>query len=211
MRVTISIKGIRTMNLTRKTSTAHLAFMVSMLIAPTTSALAAGAMIRLSTPELIITHTSEGDYSEFHTKGVQQTLYIKDDDVAMYEESWVTLPPPMVTMMLNAMRAGVTQGMAGQTPEQQDDFQMYNLPRVFSERFSWDSVRQYSKDKGTQVTAESVDCPDANIGCTRSTTTTEQGPVQTIYYSDGRPVQVIMPEITFNFEYGNFDIRRPPK
>lgn len=199
------------MNLSRKTSTSHLALMVLMVVAPAAAAQAAGDMIRMSTPELIITHTPNGDYSEFHTKGVQQTLYIKDDDVAMYEESWITLPPMMVTMMLNAMRAGVTQGMAEQAPEQQDDFQMYNLPRVFSERFSWDSIRLTSKDEGVTVTAEPIECPDENTGCTSSTTASEQGPVQTIYYSDGRPVRVIMPEITFNFEYGNFDIRRPPK
>lgn len=169
-----------------------------------------GDMVRMSTPELIVTQSPDGKYAEYQAKGMPQTLYIKDDNVALYERDWITLPPMMVTTMLNAMRMGVTQGMAEQAPELRDDFQMHNLPLVFSERFSRDGIsRALGSDKAASP-PEPTDCPDANTGCTTSTISSAEGAVQTVFYSDGRPARVIMPETTFSFEYGNFDIRRPP-
>lgn len=190
----------------RKIGTTYLALVVLTAIAPAISAQPTQDMIRMSTPDLIVTHSPDGDYSEYQAKGMPQTLYIKSDNVAMYDHSWISLPPMMVTTMLNAMRAGVVQGMA----EQQDDFQMHNLPRVFSERFSWDGVVRISESRGVTPTSEPTDCPDANTGCTTSTAISDDGSVQTIFDSHGRPVKVIMPDTTFNFEYGNFDMRRPP-
>lgn len=198
------------MNKIRKIGATYFVLIALTASAPAIWAQPAGDMIRMSTPELIVTHSRDGDYSEYQAKGMPQTLYIKADNVAMYENSWITLPPMMVTTMLNAMRMGVVQGMAEQAPEQQDDFQMHNLPRVFSERFSWDGIVQISKSRGVTPTAEPTECPDANTGCTTSTTVTDDGSVQTVFYSDGRPVQVVMPGTTFNFEYGSFDMRRPP-
>lgn len=168
-------------------------------------------MIRLTMgKEVIVTYSPDGDYAEFKSPGVAQVMYMKENDFAYYEGGWQPIPPMMKNMMLNSLRAGVTKSIATNPPEFRDDFQMHNMPRVFSERFSWRKVRNAPAADGGKLKRRPAPCPDQNKGCTSADIRSDGAVIQTIFNSDGTPARVMIPGSPFTFEYGGFNMRRPP-
>lgn len=169
-----------------------------------------GCMIRLKMAGLTITHDPAKDYVEFKAADMPHTLYLKGNDVAIHDGSWQAMPPMVKDLMLNSMRTGVAQSMAALPPTMRDDFHMHNMPRVFSQRFSWNTVRQATGPDGKPARRQASACPGQDTGCTKTTIMSGGTPMELIFHSDGSPARVMIPGAPFDFEYGGFNIGLPP-
>lgn len=173
-----------------------------------------GCMIRVTINDaIVLTYTPDGNYVEFKPPKHATAMYIQPYDFAMYDQKdqeWMPLPPMMKAMIMSTMQSAIAEGIASTPPEFRGRIEMHNFPLVFSDVFSWKNMYKSPDPKGGKLKQRPASCPNGKSGCTSVDVRSGSKALKTIFNKDGSPALVELRGATFLFDYGHFDIRRPP-
>jgi len=159
-----------------------------------------------------VTYSAAGDYSEFKIPG-GGAMYHKPGDMAMWQDGgWVAMPPQMKGIMLGAFGNQLPIPSIDFGEDAVDDGHlMPRMPQIFSKRFAWSRARKLPGVDGKPVRRVGTACPDGGKGCTSATVVSDGHTVPVTFDAQGRPLHIDLGRgATMTFEYGLFDIRRPP-
>ena len=169
-------------------------------------------MIRMTAGPSIMTYVFDGEYTEA-TSPNEPAAYFSRTDMAFYDGQWRELPVFARQMMVQSIQNNMATGRIrnqGQLIEPGDDM-MAQTPYVFSKFFSWNRMRELSAPSGFQAKRSATACPDTNnSGCFAAEFVFEGNRIPITYNANGQPVRVTMSGQTMKFEYGYWDVRRPP-
>jgi len=169
-------------------------------------------MIRMTAGPSIMTYVFDGEFTEA-TSPNEPAAYFSRTDMAFYDGQWRELPVFVRQMMVQNIQKNMATGRIrnqGQLVEPGDDM-MAQTPYVFSKFFSWDRMRELSAPSGIEAKRSATACPDTgNSGCFASEFVFEGNRIPITYNTNGQPVRVTMSGQTMKFEYGYWDVRRPP-
>ena len=84
------------------------------------------------------------------------------------------------------------------------------MPHAFSKRFAWANLRTALAPDGAHPSRKKSVCPGGGSGCTATTVAMEGNPVPVVFDAQNRPITVTMEGEVLRFEYGSWNIRRPP-
>lgn len=164
-----------------------------------------GCMVRMRAGRSVMTYSAEPEYVEAGDTKSKSAMYFNADDMATFDKGgWKKIPAQAKAMLLGRMRKSIALGKAT------DGFQMHNMPKTFSTRFSWAELRRTTAPGGGKPQRTPAPCPDAGTGCSTTTFLIEGHPVPVVFDASGQPLRVTLEGQNFTFEYGGFDIRRPP-
>ncbi len=183
------------------------------VVLPPVNVSAKGCMVQLRAGEAVLTYNAAPEFTEFSSPGRSERIYFKADDIAMYNGSWTPIPAQMKAMMLGKMTGNITESI-GSGPSgilnEDDEFGIHNMPKIFSERFSWSNLRNTRAMDGSNPKREPAPCPDTSKDCTTITFSMDGHAVPVVFDGSGRPVTVNFAGQIMGFHYGGFNIKRPP-
>lgn len=170
-----------------------------------------GCMVRMHAGDAVITYTYVGEYTEFRAPS-GEAVYFNATNLAAWDGQWQDIPAQMKGMVLGRMKQN-TAALRFEFPDAHDeegDF-AHQMPYIFAQRFSWPRIKHIPGDDGKPLRRKPASCP-AGYGrdCTKVTFVAEGHSVPILYDAIGRPVTVGFGSVVARFEYGDFDIRRPP-
>ena len=167
-------------------------------------------MIRLTMGRVQITYSTDGSYSEFQAP-TGETMYFGPYDMALFHNGWQVVPEMAKQMILSRMVAQMP--VDGHVAPGEDEAQgvfLSRMPHAFSKRFAWANLRGTRDVNGNRARRVAADCPDGGSGCSGTTFSMDGNAVPVVFDAQRRPVSVQISSETMRFEYGYWDIRRPP-
>jgi hypothetical protein len=174
-------------------------------------------MVRMSSGnEFIVTFSSIDDYSEFSVPAENVGMYLRKGDVALYDNGWQPIPAqahPMIVAMFNTninAQVGPVFDIAHPKAGKMEPFQMHRFPSSFAERFGWRNLRSAPSPDQKPSRRKPAPCIYSDGGCTTADFLVQGQHFSVIFDSMLRPERLIFANITVDFEYGVFKIRRPP-
>jgi hypothetical protein len=168
-------------------------------------------MIRMTAGPAVITYTTKGSYSEYLAP-TGDAIYWAPMDLAVYHNGWQDVPPMARQMMVGRMATQIpaTGYVAPGEDEAQGVF-LSRMPHAYSKRFAWAAVREaFDIDGASPPKRRAADCPDGGTGCTMTTLSMDGHAVPIFFDAQRRPVRVTLNGENVDFEYGTWQIRRPP-
>ncbi|NNU81379.1 hypothetical protein HMH01_13130 [Halovulum dunhuangense] len=167
-------------------------------------------MIRLTMGKAVLTYSTVGSYTEFLTP-TGEAMYFAPADMAIYDGGWKPLPPMAKQMVLGRMMAQMP--LASSTAPGEDEARglfLSRMPHAFSRRFGWANLRRARGLDGGRTERTPAACPDGASGCTTTTFSMDGNAVPVVFDAQNRPVAATFASETIRFDYGNWNIRRPP-
>jgi hypothetical protein len=174
-----------------------------------------GCMIQMRAGPTEMTYTFDGEYTEFRDSGTGNAMYMSRVDMAGYENGWLRLPAQAKTMIMGKMDQNISREMGSVDRLIRDryDFHISQMPKSMSLRFSWPFLSVGAKGlDGKTLKEKKADCPawSGTSKCTQTVVSIEGNAVPVTFNGAGQPLIVkFFDGNTFEFEYGNFSIRRP--
>ena len=171
-----------------------------------------GCMVRMTAGPAVLTYSRTPEYTEFRDAQTGQAAYFSETDLAIFDGDWQPIPPQFKGMILGKVRASIATSLADQPAAwvKEDGFAIHNMPRVFAERFAWFNLRHVFAPDGGKPKRAAAPCPNGESGCQGTTISMDGHPVEVVFNAGGLPVSVQLDSETMPFDYGDFDIRRPP-
>jgi len=170
------------------------------------------SMVRLTMGEAVATYAPEGDYTEYAAPG-GMAMYFSPKDLAIWRGEWQDVPPMAKEMLLSQMSATMPMlqlHAPGEEEAETDGPFFARMPHAFSKRFAWQNLQGARTSGGQPPERSGIDCPDGGAGCTTVTIGMAGNPVPVVFDAQNRPVSVEMAGRQLRFDYGNWNIRRPP-
>ncbi|QYX57417.1 hypothetical protein K1T73_03170 [Roseovarius sp. SCSIO 43702] len=167
-------------------------------------------MVRLEMGDAVATYVADGSYTEFRTPG-GEAMYISARDLAMWRGGWQHVPAQAKTMILGGMQrnnALLRMEFPG-AHDDEGDF-MSQMPRIFAKRFSWSNLKKARAPEGGEVRRSATPCPEGGKGCTATTFSMDGVAIPVIFDAQDRPKVVTFDGVDVTFDYGTWDVRRPP-
>jgi len=168
-------------------------------------------MVRMIMDTAVLTYNSDGEYTEFASPAAE-AMYIGDQGIILWDGSqWRNMPANMTAMIVSRMIES-TALLQFEFPGEHENegIVMPRLPSIFSQRFSWSRLQRIRDADGNPIPRQKALCPDGGTGCTTFTFQAEGRDVPVLFDSSGKPVTVGFGGATAVFEYGTFQVRRPP-
>ena len=168
-------------------------------------------MVRLIAGGAELTYSASGGYTEARVPS-GEAIYFSDGDLAAWEGGrWMPIPPMAKAMMMQNMgQMSPAVGSLMSSADGDPESFMARMPLEFSRRFSWDNLRNTRGPDGGRPQRSRTDCPKGGSGCSRTTFLMTGNPVPVIFDAQDRPVHVEFMGHAMEFDYGSWDIRRPP-
>ncbi|MFT0546008.1 hypothetical protein ACMHYO_06555 [Allopusillimonas ginsengisoli] len=171
-------------------------------------------MVRLTIGDAVMTYVADGPFTQSAVKGRSEAIYYSKSDIAVWRGGWMPLPAEAKQMMIrmffqkNQFTGLETLG-ALSGDEVSGNF-MAVMPKAFSERFSWRNLKKTRGVNGGAPKLISAPCPDGGRGCTSLVFLMEGISVPVTFDAQKRPKVVTFDGHDMRFEYGTWDVRRPP-
>lgn len=170
---------------------------------------AAPCMIRMSVGPTVMTYVADpnGPFTKFtNSRAPEMRIFAREDEMIgrFPGQGWQPVPPQMREMFTGDMSSDNMLGNA--VPGPGTPFNMSNFPRQFTEHLSWENVRGADDGAGAPVEYTSTQCRDGGDGCIRAT----HGAGSLVFDDQRRLVQFNAGPHPITFEYGAFDVSRPP-
>lgn len=170
-----------------------------------------GCMVQMRAGSAVVTYTYVGEYSEFRAPS-GEAVYFNDANFAVWDGGWQPVPPQMRGMIMGRV-AQNNAALKIEFPGAHDDEGNFapRMPYILSQRFAWSRIKHMPGVDGAPLRRKPTNCP-AGYGSDCSTVTfiAEGNNVPILYDSGGRPITVGVGGVEVRFEYGSFDMRRPP-
>lgn len=178
-----------------------------------------GCMVRMSAgSDLIVTYAPGGNraYSEFLVPTESVGMYLSESDVALFEGGWQPIPPqarPMIVNMFNTninAQVGPVFDLGHPAAGSMSDFQIHRFARIFSERFEWNNIALVPSPTGGTAVRLPTPCIYSLENCTTAEFISDGVVFRVVFDRWLRPERLTTSGIVLDFEYGVFNIRRPP-
>ncbi|MFP1644728.1 hypothetical protein [Pontitalea aquivivens] len=167
-------------------------------------------MIRLTMGKAVLTYSTVGSYTEFLAP-TGEAMYFAPADMAVYDGGWKPLPPMAKQMILGRMMAQMPLVSSTAPGENEaEGLFLSRMPHAFSKRFGWANLRRAKGLDGGRTERSRAACPDGGSGCTTTTFSMDGTPVPVVFDAQNRPVAATFESEKIRFDYGNWNIRRPP-
>ncbi|MBF8221095.1 hypothetical protein [Halomonas sp. 328] len=162
-----------------------------------------------------MTYSFSGDYTEYAAPGDRGT-YVAVGRMAYHDphdQGWVDFPPSISQPMVPTSPGPLD--MLG--PDEFDpEAEMARLPYYMAKAMGWERM-QSLRDRDADFPVPAQDCPSGGDGCIGIVVMIDEpmpaGSVRIpiTYDENRRPIRVRFPDGSLiSFDYGSFDIRRPP-